>query len=259
MPKNDVPVPATAYTTEYFSTIDGYDEYLQTSGRALTARLNEALTMAGAIAGLRVLDLGCGRGEVLLRSLDEGACAIGLDYAPDALALTRKILPAHFRGLVQADAQRLPFGDNSLDLILALDIVEHLHQVELERMLAEAYRVLTPGGRLIVHTMPNLWYYRYGYPLYRLFQHLRGMHLPRDPHDRRYYVKLMHVNEQSVGTLARNLHRAGFHVRLSLRNVQDFRQEGSGLVRVGMRILAEVYPFAWIFCNDLFAVATKSA
>jgi ubiquinone/menaquinone biosynthesis C-methylase UbiE len=250
-------VPASAYTEAYFSTIEGYEEYLRSGGRVLTARLAEALRIAGDIRDQRVLDLGCGRGEVLLRCLDEGAWAVGVDYAVDALRMTQRILPERSALLVQADAQALPFATGAFDLILALDIVEHLHQPQLERMLAEAHRLLAPGGRLIVHTMPNLWYYRFGYPLFRLVQRLRGVRLPRNPRDRLPYVKLMHVNEQSVVSLARNLRAAGFDSRLWLRNMQDFARESNRLVRAVSRFLAGVYPFAWIFCSDVFALATK--
>ena len=41
--------------------------------------------------------------------------------------------------------------------------MEHLTPRELERFLSETYRILRPGGRLIVHTAPNRWYIDHGY------------------------------------------------------------------------------------------------
>jgi len=159
--------------------------------------------------------------------------------------------------LIRADVQNLPFGSKTFDLVFALDIFEHLHPTEVDRMLAEVYRVLCFGGQFIVHTMPNLWYYRFGYPLFRVIQRLRGLSLPRDPRRRWQYVEHVHVNEQSPAMLLHNLQRAGFRARVRLRNSQDFARERNRCVRVIMKCLATVYPFAWVFCNDLFGMATK--
>jgi predicted SAM-dependent methyltransferase len=153
--------------------------------------------------------------------------------------------------------QQLPFLEGSFDLILAFDIVEHLHQQELERMFEEAYRLLARGGRLVVHTMPNLWYYRFGYPLFRFVQRLRGRQLPQDPRDRSQYVKIAHVNEQSVLSLRHSLRRAGFKPHVHLQNAQVYEEENNWLLCTAMRFVSTVYPFAWIFCNDIFATALK--
>lgn len=252
------PVPRDVYDTEYFlSACGGYQEYARSQGKVLPKRLLEAISLAGDMEDLLVLDLGCGRGEVVRFCLTHGAQAVGVDYSKSALALAQKTLASGKVPLLCAKAQELPFIENSFDLILAFDIVEHLHQPELEKMLAETYRVLVPGGRLLVHTMPNLWYYHFGYPLFRILQHLRGRRLPRDPRDRSPYGKSVHVNEQSVLSLRRNLRRAGFDPHVRLHNAQDYRQEDNRLVRSLMHLAATVYPFAWVFCNDIFATAFK--
>jgi len=258
MTEDKRPVAPEAYNTDYFlSECEGHEDYVRTLGRVLPRRLAAALAMAGDIQGLRVLDLGCGRGEVLRHALDLGARAVGLDFSLDALSLAREIIPPENAPLVRADVRSLPLLDSSFDLVFALDLVEHLYPAELEQMLAEVHRVLVPGGRLIVHTMPNIWYYRYGYPLFRLFQRLRGIRLPRDPRERWNYVKHVHVNEQSLMTLSYSLRRAGFETHVRLHNIQSFEHETSPLTRRVFRFLATIYPFAWVFCNDLFAVAIK--
>jgi len=74
-----------------------------------------------------------------------GGCGNLKDYAPDVIA--SDILPAGWLDVV-ADAQRIPFADGSLANIVLFDV---LHHIERPRMfLAEAVRVLRPGGRIVM-------------------------------------------------------------------------------------------------------------
>ena len=257
-------VSSDAYSESYFLTeCEGHESYEETGGRLLPQRLVTALDLARdmldqpATESAAFLDLGCGRGE-LVRFLSESyQTAVGLDYSIDALRLARDIVPADRAHLTQANVCFLPFADNTFRLVFALDLVEHLYPEELDATLREVERILRPGGRLIVHTMPNIWYYRYGYPLFRRVQRVRGNVLPADPRDRWEFVKHVHVNEQSVRSLSKSLRRAGFSARVSLRNTQKFEREPSALARRVYHLVSTIYPFAWIFCSDIFAVATK--
>mgnify|MGYP001766522840 CR=1 FL=1 len=249
-------VPSDTYSREYFLTeCDGHVEFQQ--GR-LPSRLQAALAFAGELKCKRVLDVGCGRGEVVLYCQSQGAEACGVDYSTDALVLAHQGAgdrPGRFQ---RADARYLPFQTGSFDLALMLDIVEHLYPAELALALADARRVLKPGGVLLVHTMPNLWYYRFGYPLFRWVQRLRGKNLPLDPRARWQFVSTVHVNEQTPLTLRRALKEAGFAARVWLQPTQSYAEERSPLVRGVMRFLATAYPFRWVFCDDIFALASKA-
>ena len=157
--------------------------------------------------------------------------------------------------------QKLVSADAAVKVVRSGDWLDYSFGLsspnELDRALAECFRALAPGGRLLIHTMPNLWYYRYGYPLYRLAMRLRGKRLPADPRDRYRYTRHVHVNEQTLPALSRSLRRAGFRARVRLHNLQDFANESSAAVRAVNRFLVNVYPLAWIFCNDIVALATK--
>ncbi len=157
--------------------------------------------------------------------------------------------------LLQGDARFIPLEDESIDIAFMLDIVEHLEPEELDSALREVCRVLRVGGRLIVHTMPNLWYYALGYPLYRAFRRLYGVDLPRDPRDRWSY-KEVHVNEQTPLSLGRALRANGFRSRVYLMNTQQYLHE-KRLMRWGMRVVAGFPIIKLVFCNDIFAVAEK--
>lgn len=95
----------------------------------------------------RVLDIGCADRWVE-RALPAGCEYIGLDYPATGAAMYGA------RPDVFADAARLPFPDASVDAVVMFEVLEHLR--EPQAALAEAARVLRPGGRLLL-SMPFLY------------------------------------------------------------------------------------------------------
>lgn len=111
-------------------------------------------TLAGLalLRGERVLDAGCGTGLLLEQealAVGEDGRAEGIDYSDDMLALARaRCADLPQVGLHQGSVDSLPFDDASFD---ALSCTQCLLYVEnLDRALAEFYRVLKPGGRIAV-------------------------------------------------------------------------------------------------------------
>ena len=95
----------------------------------------------------RVVDLGCGSGRTLLWNRDLGATMVGVDIAPFFSQEARQQVD-----LMLGDLRRLPFPDGTFDKAWSLDVLEHLSPEALAGMLAEASRVLKPGGALFVYT-----------------------------------------------------------------------------------------------------------
>jgi len=253
-------VPSEVYSADYFlGDCEGYGEFAK---GGISPRLESALGYVDATPGRRILDVGCGRGEAASWVAAKGALVCGVDYAGDALAIARDHChDKNGRGLVlwvQADACALPFADGTFGQAMMLDIVEHLHAWQLERALSEVYRVLSPGGTLVVHTAPNLWYYRFGYPLFRIVQMLRGVSLPRNPRARHRYHEQVHVNEQSPISLWRGLRRARFQARVW---VDDSRVDTSvlgGFLQYTLRLGLHVAPIRWVLASDVYAIATRT-
>lgn len=98
-----------------------------------------------------VLDVGCGTGVLtrLLARLPAVAAVVGVDTAASLLERARHDL-AELRhvSLQEADARSLPFGDGRFDVVAFDSTLSHI--VEPEQAVAEAQRVLRPGGHLAV-------------------------------------------------------------------------------------------------------------
>jgi cyclopropane fatty-acyl-phospholipid synthase-like methyltransferase len=256
-------VPSDAYTREYYETCcHGYEEFKYSRGGILPLRLKIPLETAQLERGLKVVDIGSGRGELVLHCAEKGAWVWGIDYAAEAFHLVKEAIEdmalgfSDHLGFQQGDARLLPFANGSVDVVFMLDIVEHLYSEELENTFGEVWRILVPGGRLIVHTMPNLWYYRYGYPIYRSLQRLRGVRLPINPRDRWSYSHV-HVNEQNPRQLLKTMRKSNFQTKVWLQTTQSYEYEKNSLLRFGMGFLTRWYPFRLIFCNDIFALGIK--
>jgi 2-polyprenyl-6-hydroxyphenyl methylase/3-demethylubiquinone-9 3-methyltransferase len=118
----------------------------------IAARLAEAF---GGRA-CRVLDVGCGAGFLANDLAIRGNDVVGLDAAPDALEVARDHAdPLRPPCYVEGDALALPYADGEFDAVCAMDFLEHVEQPQ--RVIAEAARVLTPGGRFFFHTFNRTW------------------------------------------------------------------------------------------------------
>jgi len=131
---------------------------------------------------LTILDIGCGTGAMSARIARWGR-VVSADFSPLALQFSRRRGLGH---LVGADAMRLPFASDQFDVIVAMDMLEHLPDDC--RAICEFYRVLKPGGRVfaMVPAYPHLW----------------------SEHD----VALMHFRRYQRGELRERFGGAGFRI-----------------------------------------------
>ena len=129
--------------TDYSKLADEYGKHRQADPSLL-----ERLT-AGLDATSRVLEVGCGTGNYAAAVRSAVGCeCTGIDASPQMLAkLKARTSEVH---AVDGRAERLPFGENSFDLVYSVDVVHHLE--DRNAAFREAARVLKEGGRLCTAT-----------------------------------------------------------------------------------------------------------
>ncbi len=205
-------LPSEIYDREYFLSekCEGWDQFK--SGHGLSALKRREIAMLAPGPGVHVLDAGCGRGEVLLACAQAGSTVAGIDYAEAAVELSQEVLADVEGAFVErGDVTQLQFDDDSFDRALLGDVIEHLTPEQADKGLRELRRVLKPGGLLVVHTAPNLWFLKYGWPLARIGMKVLGRGAAaKELDDWIAESKNYHVNEQSARSLGKALRAAGF-------------------------------------------------
>ena len=150
--------------------------------------------LAAAAAGrtaLSILDCGCGTG-FNLQLLTPYGRAVGIDLTWTGLRVARA---RGERGIAQASATHLPFADASFDLVTSFDVLVALDDAAEDEALREMFRVLRPGGKLVVNVAA--------------MEFLKGNHS----------ILAREVRRYSRPTLRAALRRVGFRVdRLTYTN-----------------------------------------
>ncbi|HQY31913.1 MAG TPA: class I SAM-dependent methyltransferase, partial [Thermomicrobiales bacterium] len=127
----------------------------------------------------RLLDAGCGTGQ-MTKLLEKYGDAVGLELAPEAIAFARK---RGVQNIVQGSITDPPFPAGSFDLVLSLDVIEHVDNDV--QILESLFEIVKPGGHLIV-TVPA-------------FQSLWSQHDEINQHKRRYRVPQLRKMIENAG------------------------------------------------------------
>jgi 2-polyprenyl-6-hydroxyphenyl methylase/3-demethylubiquinone-9 3-methyltransferase len=141
----------------------------------------------GRLRGATVVDLGCGGGLLAEPLAAGGARVVGVELGLASVAAARAHRPAAGADgrllYVRADAQRAPLSDACADLVVAADLLEHVPSWR--SVVAEAARLLRPGGLLFVNTLARSWRARL---LAVLVAEGIGL-VPRGTHDPRLFIR----------------------------------------------------------------------
>lgn len=197
--------PLRHYDERYFESMRGHHGVAGDQGPSLYEnflKLAEGLPLGE----MRVLDVGCGWGDLLARGVKD---LWGLDFARPAVEGSRRLIEE--RRLPDTETRVLHgsvetpglFAADRFDLIFMTDVVEHLPQPALEAGLLNVCRWLKPGGRLIIHTFPTRGPHRLSNALLRL----------RGQHELLEAANAIHCNVQTRALLKDNVARAGLECR----------------------------------------------
>jgi len=122
--------------------------------RSRLASLQAAIladTVGPLSPGARVLDLGCGNGDLVQQWLDLGYDAYGCDFKFKPGPLVDPLQQSDRISLIARAPYRIPFADDSFDLLVTQQVMEHVK--DYPTTLAETKRVLKPGGHAL-HMFP---------------------------------------------------------------------------------------------------------
>ncbi len=173
--KTEQAPPPEIYDRDYYLTDnEGCREFQLGLDTCMHPKFARALRLASPITpGMDILDVGCGRGELLYYCARQGARVTGLDYSPDAVALVKemtvRLLPKDRQDLVGVTCTDIAdfYVSGTFDVIFVIEVIEHLTDAQIHSLLVKARSHLKPDGRLILSTA-NLNYEKYLSPLKRL-------------------------------------------------------------------------------------------
>ena len=140
------------FTPEYYARLRAIEDahWYVWGMRRIAFRLLEAHGFDGTG---RALDMGCGTGGTLrwLRAEFPSLRVVGLDLAPEALRYVMASPERRGARALQGSVTALPFATGAFDLVVCLDVLQHLPEMTAEvAALREAARVLRPGGLLLI-------------------------------------------------------------------------------------------------------------
>lgn len=244
------------YTESYFlNEATGHSEFSNFKGEfnQLIDKFRFVLKKLEVTPSDSLLDIGCGRGELVIYHSMQGGSSTGVDFSEDAIRLAET--KAKELGL-QCRFITCPFQDIpenvTYDKIISLDFIEHISAGEAELFIRKCNKILKDGGRLLIFTYPNTLRRKYGYKIIRYFSYLKKKPLPVQETDTlSKHYKEYHLNEQNCLTLKSLARDAGF------KDFQITYYDPSVKESVFKKILINT-PFRHLFLKGLTLIAVKN-
>jgi len=147
-----------------------------------------------------VLDAGCGSGVMLNAVSSPGMNITGIDFSERSVKFAEKFLAEFSPDIMQAEIENTGVPDDSQDLVLCCEVLEHVEQSKAVEALNHFYKLLKPGGHLYI-TVPNK---RSMWPVLEKFLDITKL-VPQ-------LNNTQHVTEYSLGKMKSMIENAGFTI-----------------------------------------------
>ena len=252
------------YSRDYFlsSKCEGYQEFEK--NKELSFVKQKELKIIDPKPGEYILDVGCGRAELLLHCAHRGAHVIGVEYSSDAVFLANETLGGKGK-VVKAKAEDLPFGNNVFDKIALADVLEHLTEKETKNCLSEMHRIVRPGGMILIHTSPNLNFVRLSGFIQLILNFMGKSKTAIDLARKLKEAEDRHINIQSPQSLKKLLKKTNFDYSVWVD--ADFLRQGKSQFAAELkdskmfnRIIEKIKNLSFVqstLGNDLYALIKK--
>lgn len=236
-------VDAKLYTKKYFlENCGGYLEYQKYKGTNLSPRHLEIIKDLKLLKNKTILDIGCGRGELALWLVKNGAKkVVGIDYSKSAIILSNYLKKQQDPKIKNRldyfvmNAKDINQLKDSFDIVIMTEVYEHLYPEELDIVFNNVKTILKKDGIFYIHTSPNKWFYDYFYRywsywvstlLIAVSDIVSGRKYPRllkyeDLRDG--YQKKMHVNEPTYFSLKNMIIKHGFKGNIRTSNITTIK------------------------------------
>lgn len=245
------------YDDFYFRDVSGYtidDHYVFRTAKRLINSTFE--THEGS-----VLDIGFGRGEMLKYLFDGGWNAVGVDCSEAAIKKAREEIGEREITLLNKEVTEMEFPKNTFNLVLFLNVWEHLNESEVDAVLSAVEKCLKKDGYYIAQTSPT----RYQIKIGHFLMNLLGLK-PNSP--------AWHINEQSYGSVLNSLKEHNLTGKVWLERTPKFWSSQidekhrwlKSLLSLFDRIIDDrflgfffdKYPLNRFFATDIWVIARKS-
>jgi len=208
----------------------------------------------------KVLDAGCGDGELgkMLKDFKK-VDVYGVDISRKGVEIAKK---KGLRGKVADISKKIPYADNSFDLVFASEAIEHVMNPDV--FLKEIRRVVKPGGHILI-TTPNLssWLNRILFiiGLYPLFLEASTEAKVGYGKYKKFFYGMQlvgHIHVFNLNALTEILHFHKFSIKRINGNTVDFVTPRSKLLTLLYRLIDKIMSYIPSISSDLIVVAKKT-
>jgi ubiquinone/menaquinone biosynthesis C-methylase UbiE len=252
----------------YYDVCLGSEEFKQSYGKNINFKVKKLLDSIDLKPYMEVLEIGCGRGDNTLYLSKRVKSIIGIDYSKDAIDIANSIRKKSSTKtqkntkFLKMKADKLLFDDESFDMVIMIDTIDHLNDIELNKCMKEISRVLKKNGQIFIKTcsnktLLNYTYRYYTYPVNNLLTKIDKIikridydSLPNNPRTKDQFRQ--HINEPTLKYLKNIFKKYNFEGKTFFEI--GYLKTESNIRSKLYNLLIALYPFSLISpLNNFFA------